>query len=415
MVDDKVYPDPFFGMNLKDLSTNNAFKGSWWYRKEFKISRPDEGQVWLNFDGINYRANVWVNGNQIADTNQIVGAYRTYQFNITSALAHGKPNVVAVETFPADKNSLGINWVDWNPTPPDKNMGLWRDVYLTTAGPIALHNPHVVTKVDMPSLDQAHLIVSVDVANTKFRDMNATVKGSIGPLRFSKTIVLAPFEFRHVEFPELTMDKPRLWWPVHMGPQNLYDLDIEVTINGVTSDENVTQVGIREASSELNEKGFRVFKINGKPVLVRGGGWAPDMFLRSSPEREIQELRYVKDMNLNAIRFEGKTENDRFLELCDREGIMVIAGWCCCDFWEQWSKWKDNDYDIATESLRDQIRRIRNHPSIITYGYGSDNPPNARAESNHLAVPGRARVGPYPRRPRRAGISSRKSDRTLSG
>jgi exo-1,4-beta-D-glucosaminidase len=205
-------------------------------------------------------------------------------------------------------------------------------------------------------------------------------------LKFSQTVILAPYEIKHIEFPELTVDKPRLWWPVNMGPQNLYDLDLKVTINGVTSDENITQFGIREATSELNEKGFRVFKINGKPVLVRGGGWAPDMFLRPSAEREIEELRYVKDMNLNAIRFEGKTENGRFLELCDREGILVIAGWCCCDFWEQWSKWKDNDYDIATESLRDQIRRIRNHPCLLTYWYGSDNPPNARAESNYVAV-----------------------------
>ncbi|HXS68845.1 MAG TPA: hypothetical protein VN761_08375, partial [Candidatus Polarisedimenticolia bacterium] len=198
--------------------------------------------------------------------------------------------------------------------------------------------------------------------------------------------VLGPFEYTHIEFPEMTLNHPRLWWPVHMGPQNLYDLNLKVSENGVTSDENTVHIGIREVTSELNEKGYRVFKINGKPLLVRGGGWAPDMFLRPSPEREIQELRYVKDMNLNAIRFEGKTENDRFLELCDREGIMVIAGWCCCDFWEQWSKWKDDDYDIATKSLRDQIRRIRNHPCLLTYWYGSDNPPNARAESNYLAV-----------------------------
>jgi exo-1,4-beta-D-glucosaminidase len=386
LVDDKVYPDPFFGMNLKDLSTNTAFAGPWWYRKEFRVHLRRDGQIWLHFEGINYSANIWVNGKEIADTNQVVGAYRTYQFNITDVITEGKPTVVAVEIFPPDKTSLGINWVDWNPTPPDKNLGLWRDVYLTTAGQVALHFPQVVTKVDMPALDKAHLIVSVDVANARFEDANAVLKGRIGNLKFSQTVILAPYEIKHIEFPELTVDKPRLWWPVNMGPQNLYDLDLKVTINGVTSDENITQFGIREATSELNEKGFRVFKINGKPVLVRGGGWAPDMFLRPSAEREIEELRYVKDMNLNAIRFEGKTENGRFLELCDREGILVIAGWCCCDFWEQWSKWKDNDYDIATESLRDQIRRIRNHPCLLTYWYGSDNPPNARAESNYVAV-----------------------------
>jgi exo-1,4-beta-D-glucosaminidase len=386
LVDDSVYLNPLSGMNLKDLSTNAAFKGPWWYRKEFKASTGEDGQVWLNFDGINYRANIWVNGKLIADTNEVVGAYRTYQFNITQAAIGGKPVVLAVETFPADKNSLGINWVDWNPTPPDKNMGLWRDVSVVTTGPVVVRNAHLKTKIDMPSLDKAHLIVVADVQNRVDRPLSATFKCSIGDLRFSKSIALGPYEIAHIETPAMTMDKPRLWWPVHMGPQNLYDLDAKVIVNSLTSDEDLMHVGIREATSELNSKGYRVFKINGKPILVRGGGWAPDIFLRPSAEREVQELRYVKDMNLNAIRFEGKTESDRFLEVCDREGIMVIAGWCCCDFWEQWSKWQDNDYDIAAKSLRDQVRRLRNHPSILTFWYGSDNPPNARAETNYLAV-----------------------------
>ena len=385
LVDDKVYPDPFFGMNLKELSTNNAFKGAWWYRKEFKVSVGQFGQAWLHFDGINYRANIWLNGKQIADTNQVVGAYRTYQFNITSALAHGAPNVLAIEIFPADKESLGINWVDWNPTPPDKNMGLWRDVYVTTTGPVALHNVHLVSKVD-PNLAKARLIVSADLENTFYKAVGVTLDGSVGDLSFSKSVVIQPYEIAHVEFNKLTMNKPKLWWPVHMGDQNLYELNMKATVDTLPSDEDVTQVGIREVTSELNDKGFRVFKVNGKPILIRGGGWAPDMFLRPSPERELQEIRYVKDMNLNAIRFEGKTESDRFLNLCDKEGILVIAGWCCCDYWEQWSKWKDNDYDIAAYSLRDQVVRLRNHPSMLTFWYGSDNPPNERAESNYLAV-----------------------------
>ncbi len=210
-------------------------------------------------------------------------------------------------------------------------------------------------------------------------------------INFYQTVELAAHERRRVEFTpdkfaQLNVGQPRLWWPVHVGPQNLYDLNLEVNADGQTSDQDLIHFGIREATSELNDKGYRVFKINGRPILVRGGGWAPDMFLRPSAEREAAEIRYVKDMNLNAIRFEGKTERGRFLELCDRSGIMVIAGWCCCDYWERWSQWKDNDYDVATESLRDQIRRIRNHPSLITFWYGSDGPPNARAETNYLAV-----------------------------
>ena len=292
LVDDRVYPDPFVAENLKDLSTNAAFKGPWWYRKEFKASASGLGQVWLNFEGISYRANIWINGKQISDTNEIVGAYRTYQFNITEAVSSGKPTVVAVETFPATKdNSLGINWVDWNPTPPDENMGLWRDVYLYSTGPVALQNTHIVATVDQPLLDKAHLKVTTDVQNTSYKPTHVVVKGSIGDLRFSKSLTIAPYELERVEFSDLTMNKPHLWWPVNMGQQNLYELKIEATANDVPSDENAMQVGIREVTSELTAKGNRVFKVNGKPVLIRGGGWAPDIFLRPSAEREIQELR----------------------------------------------------------------------------------------------------------------------------
>ena len=407
LVDDMVYRDPFFGMNLRSIpgtkysvGTNfsnqpipadSPFKASWWYRKEFRMPPGLDGQVWLNFDGINYRANIWLNGKLIADTSRVAGAYRTYTFNVTSTIELQKPNVLAVEVFPPDVNSLAVTWVDWNPMPPDKNMGLWRDVYVTATGPVALRYPQVLTKVDLPALEQAHLIVSAELENPGDRALKATLKGGIEGIRFEQTVELAAHERRRVEFTptrfaQLNLSQPRLWWPIHAGPQNLYDLNLEVSVDGKTSDQDLIRFGIREATSELNDKGYRVFKINGRPILVRGGGWAPDMFLRPSAEREAAEIRYVKDMNLNAIRFEGKTERGRFLEMCDREGIMVIAGWCCCDYWERWSQWKDNDYDIATESLRDQIRRIRNHPCIITFWYGSDGPPNARAERNYLAV-----------------------------
>jgi exo-1,4-beta-D-glucosaminidase len=407
LIEDGLYPNPFFSTNLRSLPgmdypiganfselsmpTNSPFRVAWWYRTEFRAAPKRGGQVWLNFDGINYRANLWLNGTRLADTNQVAGAYRTYEFNITDTVHSEKPNVLAVEVFPPETNSLAITWVDWNPSPPDKNMGLWRDVYLRTTGPVALRHPQVITKVDLPSLAKAHLIVSAEVYNPGNQVQKATVKGKIENIEFERGVELAPHESRRVtfapdKFRQLNLNQPRLWWPTHVGPQNLYDLSLQVTAGGKASDQEVIQFGIREATSQLNEKGYRVFKINGKPILIRGGGWAPDLFLRPSAERERQEIRYVKDMNLNTIRFEGKTESGRFLELCDREGIMVIAGWCCCDYWEQWNHWNEADYGIATESLRSQIRRIRNHPAVITWWNGSDNPPNERAEKNYLEV-----------------------------
>jgi exo-1,4-beta-D-glucosaminidase len=407
LVEDKVYPDPFFGMNLRSMPgmsyaiganfsnlhmpADSPFHVSWWYRTEFQVPTSRDGQVWLNFEGINYRANIWVNGKLVADDKQVAGAYRTYDFNITDAARPGAPNVLAVEVFPPEPNNLGLTWVDWNPAPPDKDMGLWRDVYLTTTGPVAMDFPQVITKVDMPALDKARLTVSAELRNASGKPVRATLRGTIENIEFEQPVELAAQESKEIvftpeDFPQLVVSQPRLWWPSEIGQQNMYDLKLEVKVAGETSDSDVVHFGVREATSELNAKGYRVFKINGLPMLVRGGGWAPDMFLRSSAELEQQEIAYVKDMHLNAIRFEGKTESGRFLELCDRAGIMVIAGWCCCDFWEKWASWKDIDYDIAAQSLRDQTRRIRNHPCVITWWYGSDNPPNERAERNYLAV-----------------------------
>jgi len=404
LVEAGLYPDPFFGTNLLAIpgtkwtygaasSTNaiNPFSVSWWYRKEFQVSPPRDGQVWLNFDAINYCANIWLNGKLLADTNKVAGAYRTYEFNVTDFVRPGKPNALAVEVFPPGPDNLALNWVDWNPTPPDKNMGLWRDVSVLTTGPVALQHPHAIIKLDGPTHNQARLTISAELRNPGDQPVKATLRGQIEQIKFSQTVELAAHETKQVEFspdqfPQLVIENPRLWWPVHFGPQNLYDLNLQVVVGGKTSDQELIHFGVREATSELNSAGHRVFKINGRPILVRGGGWSLDIFLRPSAERELQEIRYVKDMNLNAIRFEGKMESRRFLEVCDREGIMVIAGWCCCDYWEQTGKWKDADYDIATASLRDQLRRLRNHPSLISFWYGSDTPPNARAESNYLAA-----------------------------
>jgi beta-galactosidase/beta-glucuronidase len=125
---------------------------------------------------------------------------------------------------------------------------------------------------------------------------------------------------------------------------------------GRISDRQITRFGIREITSEVDAQNHRVFKINGRNVLIRGGGWASDMFLRFVPEKIRAEFRYVRDMNLNAIRLEGQLQPDYFYDLADQEGILIIAGWCCCSHWEHWTLrgdyqrgpvWDQNDYDIA--------------------------------------------------------------------
>lgn len=406
LVANQVYENPLFGMNLRsipgttyNIGTNfsnspmpadSPFRVPWWYRKVF--ARPPGERVFLHFDGINFRANIWLNGRQIAGSNEVAGAYRTYEFDITSLVSAGGPNALAVEVFPPEPRDLALNWVDWNPMPADKNMGIWRDVYLTsTAGAVALRHPQVITRVDTASLSSARVTVSAELRNLGKTPVKATLAGRFGGATFSQDAALAAGERRRVEFtpdrfPQLAIRNPRLWWPVQMGPQNLYELTLEVRVNGRLSDSESLRFGIREVTSELSEAGYRIFKVNGRRVLIRGGGWAPDIFLRPSAGRELAELRYVKDMNLNAIRFEAKMESRRFLEICDREGILVMAGWCCCDHWERWKQWDEEDHRVAVESQRDQIRRLRNHPSLLVWLNGSDNPPPPDVERRYLDV-----------------------------
>jgi exo-1,4-beta-D-glucosaminidase len=146
------------------------------------------------------------------------------------------------------------------------------------------------------------------------------------------------------------------------------------------------QFGIREVTSIVDEKDHRLFRINGKNILIRGAGYTFDMMLRTSPEKQEAELKYVRDMNLNTVRLEGKIEDDHFLDLTDRMGILVTPGWCCCDHWEKWENWKDEDHSIAAASLRDQIRRLRGHASVFNWMNGSDNPPVAAVEQKYIEI-----------------------------
>ncbi len=371
------------------MPEDSPFKPAWWYRTEFKLPPSANGKtIWLNFDAINYRANIWLNGHQVANSDQAVGMYRMFEFDITGLAVHGGVNVLAVEVFPPTENDLTITFVDWNPMPPDKAMGLVRDVYLLTSGPVALRNTQVITHLDSPP-EKAHLTIATDLHNATGHEVTGTLKASIGNIALSKRVKIAPQDSTRVAFapsdyPQLNIDHPKLWWPYPLGPQNLQQLHLEFESGGRVSDQQEVQFGIREVTSELDSQKHRLFKINGKNILIRGGGWTPDLLLRSSPERDEQEILYARDMHLNTIRLEGKMMNDHFYESCDRHGVMVMAGWCCCSFWERWKEWKPEDYTLAGNSLRDQIRRIRNHPSVLAWLYGSDESPTGQAESVYL-------------------------------
>jgi exo-1,4-beta-D-glucosaminidase len=408
LVEDKVYPDPYTGMNLRSIPgttypifedfsiipmpPTSPFRQSWWYRTEFKLPPDYNGKtIWLGFDGINYRANVWMNGVQIASSEKLAGMWRLFQFDVTSAAKPGQTNSLAVEIFPPQPRDLAITLVDWAPMPPDKEMGIWRDVHITTTGPIAVRYPAVLAKLDLPSTDRAMLTIRAELTNATDHSVEGVVKGQIEKLSFEQPVHLGPKEtqvvhFTPERFPQLTLVNPRLWWPVQVGKQELYPLDLTVEVQRQVSDAAHIRFGVRQVTSNIDENGHRIFQINGKNILIRGAGYSFDLLLRSSPERQQAELNYVRDLNLNAVRLEGKLENDHFFDLADQMGILVMPGWCCCDQWENWPEWDKETETIAGDSLRDQIRRLERHPSVISWMYGSDFAPPPRIEKMYLGI-----------------------------
>jgi exo-1,4-beta-D-glucosaminidase len=129
-----------------------------------------------------------------------------------------------------------------------------------------------------------------------------------------------------------------------------------------------------------------VFQVNGKNIVIRGGGYVQDMMLRPSNERVDADLRYLKFMNLNALRMEAPRGSDYLFERCDQEGILIMVGWCCGLAFESWADWTPHTADIAEISWRDQITHLRAHPSVFTWLYASDNFPPEDMERRYINV-----------------------------
>jgi len=407
LVTDKTYPDPNYATNLKSLPGMNysdktffanqempegsPFRCSWWYRTEFTLPAGEAKKTeWLNFLGINYRANIWINGHKVEDANDVAGAYRSFEFDVSKFLQPGKTNALAVEVFAPGKDDLEITWVDWNPTPPDKNMGIWKEVFLRSSGNVAVRNPFVASKLDA-EYKTAELTISGEVRNASSEPVKGVLLAEVDGIKLQQLVELSGGESKIVkfapeQFPKLKLAHPKLWWPYQMGMPNLYTAKLTFEIGKQVSDAASVTFGIREVTSELTEKGHRLFKVNGKKVLIRGAAWAPDLLFRWSSEKLDADLAYVRDMGMNTIRLEGRLDRDEFFEKTDRLGILVMPGWTCCDAWERWKDWNGDQNRIAAASLRDQITRLRNHPSVFVWLNGSDGPPPADVEKMYLDI-----------------------------
>ncbi|MFA6308563.1 MAG: discoidin domain-containing protein [Clostridia bacterium] len=379
--------DVFYGNNLQTVS-KSIFNNAWWYRKEFTLPASENGkEISIDFKGINYRAELWINGAKIKTNTEFVGTFREFVFDITdNVVCDGTTkNVIALKIMKPTANvELAFTFVNWSPAAPDGNMGIWNDVNIVTTGSVRVQSPLVVSKVDT-DLKKAHLTTYAELSNHTGSEVTGTLYGTIAGPNGNFELTPIPITLnadeqnRRVSFTQIDIDNPELWWPRNMGDPTMHELTLNFELNGISSDTVTHKFGIREVGTEYINSSNRKFFVNGKRVLLRGAAPCPDMFQRRSSTKTKYIIDYVKDMNLNVLRFEGKMEDEELMDLCDKYGIMVIHGWCCCDAWQTPKKWNGENFTVAYESLKSQIKRLEIHPSMLVWMNGSDIYPDLKS------------------------------------
>ncbi|MFI1534694.1 glycoside hydrolase family 2 protein [Streptomyces anandii] len=394
------YPDPFHSTDQQRIPRAD-FQVPWWYRADFTVADTSH-RTYLDLSGVMSAADVYVDGHLVAPAKDVTGAYTRHELDVTSLVRPGK-NTLALRVRPNDPDkNLTMGWIDWLQPPPDRNMGIVRDVLVRRGGPVALRDAHVVTRLDVPSLASADLTVKATARNDSAAPVTTTVTGTVGATTFRRTLTLAAHEARPVTFspddvPGLHLAAPRVWWPAGMGGQPLYGLDLTASVVGTVSDTAHENFGIRDVRAPVDADGARQYRINGRRLLIKGGGWSPDEFLRWNRTYVEDRLKYALDLGLNTIRLEGHLEPDEFFDLADRYGVLTLPGWECCDKWEgnvngseTGDKWTAADYPVAKASMAAEAARLRDHPSVISFLVGSDFAPDAGIERNYLDALGAA-------------------------
>jgi exo-1,4-beta-D-glucosaminidase len=410
-------PNVFFSTNMKTCfgqmtkvgaDTIAQFSVPWWYRTDF--AAPPSGQnAKLIVNGVVGKADVWVNGTEVATSATVAGAYARRVFDVTGLLVSGT-NSLAIEMYPNNPNAmLTLDNVDWTQIPPDNNTGIQFPVQLQTGGPLVAGNAHVIQNT-AADLSSSALTVKTDITNTSATSQTGVVTATVTPpsgtaITVTQNVTVAAnttqtVSFAPAAFPSLTIANPQIWWPYRMGAQPLYTLATSVAQNATVLNSTSGTFGIRTVTSSLVgasplvPNGVRAFQINNVPIVIRGGGFDPDLFLRYSSADTAKQIALMKALGVNTIRLEGHLMPDDFYQQMDAAGILVNAGYQCCDFWESTSYTSADNatYQLSAQSVG---QTLRNHPAVFSFQW-SDNAPTASQES--LALQGFAAAdysGPF--------------------
>ena len=434
LVANKVYPDPYFGDNnriskglIPDIANTGREFYHYWYKTTFKVPEVFDGKkVWLKFHGINYRAQIWLNGKRLG---KITGMFNAKAFDVTDIVdLHGE-NALAVDIDPVDypgsnlppkkpvpgakgeghnggdgeigKNTTMLMSVGWDFTFPDgvrdRNTGIWQDVELYATGPVQIKNPYVQSKLPLPDTTTAKETISALLENSTNKEQKGVLAAEVKDLgiHIKKSVTLLPHEKRQIildpsDYPALNVQHPKLWWPINKGAQHLYSLNLsfvsahatgktttkkkvinkviskDIDLNKTALSHQVTtQFGIRNISTDRNTPdSSRRFIVNGVPVFIRGANWIPEAMCKQTEDRTYHELRYIHQAGFNLLRLWGGgiAESDQFYHLCDSLGIMVWS-----EFWITGNTRFPKDTSVYMHNLRSTIKRIRSHASVAYY------------------------------------------------
>jgi len=443
LVANHIYPDPYQSLNnmlIPDASDQfnkqynleqysylpndpNPWKKPYWYRTTFKVPAGEKGRHFqLIFKGINYRAAVWVNGKQIADSTQMAGMFADYNLDVTGAITAGGENVLAVKIYPLDYPGLpakeqlqamgpfyenggptgdigknvtmlcSVGW-DWIPPVRDRNMGIWQPVYLLTTGAVTIGHPKLVTDLPkLPDTSVAKLSLNLTLTNHSETANNGKLIISIKPENFAglpvsfiQNVSVAAngssvIDLDADKVSQLLIHQPHLWWPNGYGKANLYRIRMQYADGKEITDDTTFVFGIRTVSSTATMvKGFvrRDFYVNGKRVHLVGGAWVPDFMVNRDSARYDYEMHLCRNANVNLVRIwgGGVTPPDAFWNAADRYGEMVWS-----DFWvtgDTQGEFKGSpdwplEGNIFVKNVVSTIYRIRNHPSLLVWTGGNE-------------------------------------------
>ncbi|KAF2467896.1 glycoside hydrolase [Lindgomyces ingoldianus] len=393
--------DLFYSANLQKVDYSQ-FQVPWFYRSEFALNATQEPETHflLSTNGVTSRADVYINGKLVADKNTQAGAYAGHTFSITDAIKDGT-NILLIRVYPTNYDrDLALGFVDWNPYPPDNGTGIWRDIDVTRTGAVSLSAPRAISMKSGRG-DAVNLSLKVDMQNLESKEiwgeMVCTVTDPAGkemeqhpamnftlPAKAAKTATL-----------NMTITSPQIWWPAQWGSQSLYSFScVAYTTLSKSAITTPTKFGIRTVTSTLSATNDTTFFVNEKPFQVLGAGYTSDIFLRFDIEKLRAQFKYMLSMGLNTVRLEGKQEHPALYSLADEMGLMVMAGWECCDKWEGWAyndegsgqKWTAPDYTIANASMRHEAAMMTSHPSTLAFLVGSDFWPDDKATKIYVSA-----------------------------